>query len=128
MDTDERTEDFERRAREAFDGSVAALDAHTRSRLNHARQAALSELRTPPRWSWRAWAPAGAIAMSILAAVLLWRAPDDAISPRVAEGGAAEVGVVEIVASGEDLELVSEDLEFYEWLAMQPEAVRNGNG
>lgn len=128
MDTDERTEGFERRAREAFDESVAALDAQTRARLNHARQAALGERRIPQRWSWRGWAPAGAFAMAILAAVLLWRAPDDAAPPQVVEGGAAEVDVVEIVASGEDLELASEDLEFYEWLAMQPEAARNGNG
>ena len=128
MNTDERTEDFERRAREVFDGSVAGLDARTRSRLSHARQAALDELQTPQRWSWRGWAPAGAFAVAVLAAVLLWRAPDHAVPPQVAEEGAAEVGVVEMVASGEDLELASEDLEFYDWLAMQPEAVRNGNG
>jgi len=128
MNTDERTEGFEQRAREAFNESAAALDAQTRARLNHARQSALDELRTPQRRSWRGWAPAGAFAVAILAAILLWRAPDDAAPPQVAEGGAAEVDVVEIVASGEDLELATEDLEFYEWLAMQPEAVRNGNG
>jgi hypothetical protein len=128
MNTDERTDGLEQRAREVFDESVAALDAQTRSRLNHARQAALDELRAPQRWSWRGWAPAGAFAVAVLAAVLLWRAPDDAAPSRVAEGGAAEVDVVEIVASGEDLELASEELEFYEWLAVQPEAARNGNG
>lgn len=128
MNTDERTEGFETRAREVFDESVAALDARTRSRLNHARQAALDELRTPQRRTWRGWAPAGAFAVAILAAALLLRAPDDATPPQVAEGSAADVGVVEIVASGEDLDLASEDLEFYDWLARQPDAVRNGNG
>lgn len=128
MNTDERTGVFEQRAREAFDESVAALDAQSRSRLNHARQAALDELRTPQRWSWRGWAPAGAFAVAVLAAVLLWSAPDTAPPAQVAEGAAADVGVVEIVASGEDLELAREDLEFYDWLAVQPEAVRNGNG
>jgi hypothetical protein len=111
----------------AFDDSVAALDAQTRVRLSHARQAALDELRPAARVMARL-APAGAFAVADSRGSPALECAGRRVPPQVAEGGAAEVDVVEIVASGEDLELASEDLEFYEWLAMQPEAVRNGNG
>lgn len=116
--------EFERRARAAFDASVDDLDAATRSRLNRARQHALtaatgSSGARGSRW-WATWAPAGAVAAAVLAAVLLWRspAPDDAV---VATAPAADTqqGPLELLAAGEDLDLAAEaDLDFYAWVEL----------
>ena len=113
----EQMTDLERKAREAFDASVENLDAETRSRLNRARQAALAAGETVTVPAWRSWAPVGAVAAAVVAAVL-WR---------VQANGEAPIDLVEVVAEGEDLELMSEDLEFYSWAADQA-ATSNGVG
>jgi negative regulator of sigma E activity len=122
--------DLEHKAREAFDASVENLDAETRSRLNQARQAALAAgeaLKVP---AWRSLAPVGAVAAAVVAAVL-WRVPGDGTgnggSPHVQANGEAPIDLVEVVAEGEDLELMTEDLEFYSWAADQA-ATSNGVG
>jgi hypothetical protein len=123
---------FEQRAREVFDASVDGLDARTRSKLNQARQAATAELERSRRPSWLAWAPAGGLAAAALVALLLWRAPGtpDAQVQQVQAQEAPAPGdngdAVEILAAGEDLDLVSEDLEFYEFVAYA--TVESGNG
>ncbi|HZF28630.1 MAG TPA: hypothetical protein VE907_05915 [Gammaproteobacteria bacterium] len=123
----ERETDLERRAKRAFDDSVGALDAATRSRLTQARYRALQELAAGRRSAWLGWlrlptsplAPAGALAAVALAALLLvWRAellPSEAIleGPPVAD--------LDILLGDEDLEMLDEDLEFYAWLEEQPE-------
>jgi hypothetical protein len=114
----EQTTDFERKARALFDASVEALDANTRSRLNQARQAALAADAPAPPARWRAWAPAGAVAAALVAAVL-WRAPGTGGSPQVEANGRAPIEVVEIAAEGDDFELMIEDPEFYSWAADQ---------
>ena len=62
MSNDNDTTQFERRTKQLFDDSVAALDAATHSRLTQARYRAL-EQRTPARGGWR-WSlvPAGTLA------------------------------------------------------------------
>lgn len=125
----ERTGYTERRAREVFDASVAGLDAHTRSRLNQARQAATAELERARAPLWRTWAPAGALAAAALVAVLLWRAPGTGTeSERQAQTVADPADPVEIIAAGDDLDLVTEDLEFYRWVALETTKAGNGNG
>lgn len=125
----ERTGHTERRAREVFDASVAGLDADTRSRLNQARQAATAELeraRLPP---WRTWAPAGALAAAALVAVLLWRAAGTGAEPeQQAQAVASPADPAEILATGDDLDLVTEDLDFYEWVALETSEPGNGVG
>lgn len=114
----ERWTENERRARELFDASVAGLDAATRSRLNRARQAAVAEVEHARRSPWRAWWPAAAAASVALLAVMLWRTPGTGVEPSARGPGpvpAAEV--VEMLATGEDFAVATDDPEFYTWLA-----------
>jgi hypothetical protein len=123
----EQMTDLERKARATFDTSVENLDAEIRSRLNRARQTALAAGETGKAPAWRSWAPVGAVAAAVVAAVL-WRVPGDGGSPQVQANGDAPIDLVELVAEGEDLELMSEDLEFYSWVADQAAAYNNGVG
>lgn len=113
---DARDEALERRARELFDASVDALDAGTRSRLARARRAAVAELESRRRPVWRWWVPATVAASAALVAVLVWRAPDDAVPPVAQSVNGDAVDALELVAAGDDLDLVAEDLAFYAWL------------
>jgi NADH:ubiquinone oxidoreductase subunit 5 (subunit L)/multisubunit Na+/H+ antiporter MnhA subunit len=126
---------FEQRAREVFDASVDGLDARTRSRLNQARQAATTEIERSHRAPWRMWAPAGALAAAALVAVLLWRAPGTNDAPpaqqaqvQPALGTDASGDAAEILAAGDDLDLASEDLDFYEYVAVATDDSGNGVG
>lgn len=114
----DRLEDTARRAREVFDANVDALDDATRARLSRARFAAVAatERRARPA-RWLRWVPAVAVASTAVVAVLLWRAPDPSTPTveSVAEVD-APLEAVEVLAAGEDLDLVENDLEFYEWL------------
>jgi hypothetical protein len=123
----EQYTEFERKARVAFDASVENLDAETRSRLNRARQLALAGSAPAPARTWRSWAPFGAVAAAVVAAVL-WRVPGSVDSPQVQVNGTAPIEVVELAAEGDDLDLMSEDPEFYIWVADQASAPSNGVG
>ncbi len=112
----------EKRARELFDASVGSLDGRARTRLAAARRAAVAEVREPRGMAWRSWAPAAAMASVALVAVLLWRAQEPH-SPTAPDASTADVAAadaplapVELLASGDDLGLVENDLAFYEWL------------
>ena len=117
MSDENETGDFERRAKRAFDDSVAALDAATRSRLTHARYRALEEAPRRDR-GWRsALVPAGAIgAAALVAWLVMWQRP-----PASEDVHAASLGDLEILLGEEDLEMLDEELEFYGWLEEQPE-------
>jgi hypothetical protein len=103
---------FETRARSAFDASVEALDGATRSRLTQARHRALAARKSQPAWPWLA-APAGAVAAAVLA-VALWTGRDVGPAP---QAPAAQGEWLDLLAAGEDLELLGEDPEFYAWAA-----------
>lgn len=107
-----------RRAREVFDASVQSVDGEVRSRLSRARFEAVSaaERRTGASpWLW--WAPVAVAASAALVAVLLWRAPETTAPVAVANGpGDANLEAVELLAEGDDLDLVANELEFYAWL------------
>jgi hypothetical protein len=123
----ERPEDaLARRSREVFEASVEQLDAGTRARLRTARQAAIAELesRHPP--AWQGWLPMAVAASAVLVAVLLWRAPAESPVPVASSGAAEAIDALEIVAAGDDLDLVAEDLEFYVWLEQAGLDVHNG--
>ena len=111
-----RDESLERHAREAFDASVARLDAATRARLRDARRAAIDELESRRRPAWQGWAPVAVAASAALLAVLLWRTPAESPQPVAGPVFAETMDALEMVAAGEDLDLVIEDLEFYAWL------------
>ena len=110
--TDDLTEDLERKARALFDESVERLDGRTRSRLTQARNRAVDELRSGAvRRRWLR-GPAGlAAAMVVGAAVMLWAG----VSRNPQFPGDAPLDDLAIVADAEDLELLR-DVEFYTWL------------
>jgi hypothetical protein len=113
--------EFERRAKEGFDRSTAAIDAATRSRLTQARHRALEELpKARSRRRWQPWfVPAGAVAAAALVTVVMLR-PEN---PATDAGLQAAVALddLEILLGEEDLEMYDEEIEFYAWLEEQPE-------
>ena len=118
--------ELERQVRNVFKASVDDLDAATLSRLNRSRQQALDAAagRKRSAWRWTAWAPAGALAASVLAAVLLLRAPSETGAPVQIPATATNVEVrqdsLELLTAGEDLDLATEaDLEFYAWVELE---------
>ena len=118
MSDENVSSDFERRAKRAFDDSVAALDAATRSHLTQARYRALEERAPRQGRGWRsALVPAGALAATALFAwLVVWPSP-----PASEDVHAASLSDLEILLSEEDLEMLDEELEFYGWLEEQPE-------
>jgi len=124
MNDDGDFSDFERRAKRAFDDSVAALDGATRSRLTQARHRALDEhaQRRDRRWLF-ALVPAGAVAaMALVAWLVVVQQPP---TPEIVQEAA--LGDLEILLGEEDLEMLDEELEFYGWLEEQPEFANAGD-
>ena len=118
MSDDNDHSNFERRAKRAFDDSVAALDAATRSKLTQARYRALEEQTAARDRGFRSsLLPAGAVAATALVAFLVvWQATPPAPVPQ-----AAALGDLEILLGEEDLQMLDEEIEFYGWLEEQPE-------
>ena len=125
----ERTdESLERRAREVFDASVGKLDAATAARLRAARHAAVAELQSRRRPVWQRWSlPVAMAASAALVGVLLWHAPAESPGPVAGPVPMAAMDAIEMVADEDDLEMVTEDLEFYAWLE-QAEPAGNPGG
>ena len=123
----EQMTEFELKARDTFDASVESLDAEIRSRLNRARQAAVAAREPVRAPAWRSWAPVGAVAVALIAAVM-WRVPGTGNSPQVQINGEAPIEIVELAAEGDDFELMTEDPEFYSWVADQAGNGSNGVG
>ena len=110
--------DFEQRAKRAFDESVAAFDAATRSRLTQARHRALEQRDAGRTGVWR-WSlvPAGTlVAAALIAWFTIGQAP---VTTETVQ--AAALADLEILLGEEDLEMLDEELEFYGWLEEQPE-------
>lgn len=103
---------FEQRARGLFDDSVARLDAATLSRLNQARQSAVAAATR--RWPlpFSGWAPAGALAAAAVLAVALWVGREPAPHTRAP---AAMPDALEFMAQADDVDLLRDDVEFYDW-------------
>ena len=116
-DQDDRLEQTRRRAREVFDASVESLDAETRTRLSRARLEAVEAANRARSPGWRSWVPAAAVAATVIVAVAIWRTPERAESPvAVAASAESALDAVEMLADGEALDLVENDLAFYDWL------------
>lgn len=117
-DMNDRMREIERKSRAAFDASVEAGDAATHARLARARATALGELRHRPLPRPVAWLPVGAAAAALVAA-FLWQREEAAIAPGVAFED------FDLVAGGEDFDLLGEDADFVAWAA---EASADGVG
>ena len=114
-DMTEQKKDIERVSREAFEDSVASLDGATRSRLARARELALAEARRGYRPSLSTWLPVGAAAAAAVMAVALWSGGEPA--PQSNEPELAALDQFDIVAAGDDLDMMDEDPTFYAWAA-----------
>jgi hypothetical protein len=114
MVNDPTPDPVEQRSRELFEESVGRLDARTRSRLNQARQQALSELnKGTSRRYWLA-APLGGLAAAVvIAVVMVTGRQTNGPSP---DSAALPLDDFDIVADADSLELL-QDVEFYSWLA-----------
>jgi hypothetical protein len=111
---EEEMRNLERKSRAAFDASVEATDAATRSRLARARRAALAGLDRGRLGRPAAWVPAGAAAAAVVAA-LLWQR-EEAGAP-VAQAPAIASEDLDLVTAGEDFGLLGEDADFVAWAA-----------
>ncbi len=110
-------ESFARGASRRLSDSTDTLDAATLSRLNQARQRALNELPDGRHTASRWWLPAGAVAVTAMAAIGLWQTVDPVGDSEPAIPVAASDGIdVELLLDDSDLAMI-EDLEFFAWLA-----------
>jgi hypothetical protein len=118
------------RARALLQQHAEGLDGHTRSRLTQARHAALAAaaeprglfaslfggFARPAAGRWQRWAPAGALAASVLVvALLVTRMPG---SPGVATHATGGGEDIELLTDSDALALAQEpevDYDFYEW-------------
>ena len=114
----EKNQDFERRSREAFDDSVAALDGATRSRLARARELALAEVRRNYRPRLSTWVPVSAAAAAAVMAIALWSGRTN--GPAATEPEPLALDEFDIVAAGDDLDMMEEDPAFYSWAVDEP--------
>jgi hypothetical protein len=132
---DRNAAELERRARDAFNDSVDGLDSATLSRLNRSRQRALAAAAGRDRTGlrWKLWAPAGALAAGVLAAVLFTQSPTRTGLPApvaaTATGTDVQQDPLELLTAGEDLDLAAEaDLEFYAWVELETAGDDDGVG
>jgi hypothetical protein len=122
--SDDKVSPFEQSAKRAFDESVEALDAATRSRLTQARYRALEELKPARRVAWQ-WslAPVGTAAAAALAVWLTIGQP-----PPATDLQGTSLSDLELLLAEEDLEMLDEELDFYGWLEEQPEFASADDG
>jgi hypothetical protein len=113
-------DEFEKRSRALFNDSVDGMDFALRSRLTQARNAAIDAASSSPPWYTRiaVLAPAGVTAAAVLGAVLWLGSPLGQHVATVADGQNLED--LELVASsdegaGDALDMLQDDIEFYDW-------------
>lgn len=109
-------QDFERRSRVLFDDSVDNLDMRVRSRLTQARHAALAAAAKPSSARWLTWAPAYGAVAAVVLGVALWighSATDRVLATTDSRSGLEDL---ELVANNDQLELLQDDIEFYDWI------------
>ncbi|MGQ0811288.1 MAG: hypothetical protein ACT4OO_08695 [Nitrospiraceae bacterium] len=103
------------RSKQAMDRSLDDLDPHTLARLRLARRRALEA--APRSKAWLVWAGGFAMASVAILALVLWLKPPAMQQPNHQPA----LEDLELITSLENVEL-SEDLEFYGWLAETPSA------
>lgn len=114
-------DEFAQRVGQRLRDRADELDAATRSRLNRARQRALTELESKRKLSGsRQWLPVGAAALVAMIAIGLWqgRGPDespDALAVTFHESVVVEALDFEMLLDEDAFEMI-ENLEFFVWL------------
>ena len=121
MDNKSR-ESFEERSRALFQDSVEGLDFALRSRLTQARHAAVeaASIRRRP-WFFRigVWTPTAGVTAAAILGVFLWvGSPLGRHAVTVADGQ-PNLEDLDIVASSEEsgdaLDMLQDDVDFYDW-------------
>jgi hypothetical protein len=115
---------FEKRSRELFEESVGNVDMRVRSRLNQARHAAFAATTRPAARFLGvplATPAAGLCAVALLAAGI-WFAVPHGDRPMITAESQANFEDLDIVASAEEssgdtLEMLQDDADFYDWAA-----------
>ena len=112
--------EIEERSRALFNDSVDGMNFALRSRLTQARNAAVEAASSNRPWYTRiaVLAPAGVSAAAVLGAVLWLGSPLVQHAGTVADGQNLED--LELVASsdegaGDALDMLQDDIEFYDW-------------
>jgi len=114
--TDSRnSQSLEARIAQTLDARSEALDPDLRRRLDGARRQALAERRNRPGaiWAWPALATAGAAAALVAAIALQTETSSPPSAPQTADLD---------LLTREDFELITEDPEFFAWIAAQSES------
>jgi hypothetical protein len=122
----EHTQDaaLERRCRELFGESVEGLDMRVRSRLTHARHAALEAAgnagRRPGFLPMRVWTPAAGVSAAVLLAAALWFGGPLGHRTAPAADSQPSLEDLDIVAASDEgsadaLEMLQNDLDFYDF-------------
>jgi hypothetical protein len=119
---EQRGRAFEERSRALFHDSVEGLDFALRSRLAQARHTAIEAASTGrPSWFSRigVLTPAGVTAAAVLGAFLWMGSPLNQHAVTVADGQ-SNLEDLEIVALSDEggndaMELLQDDIEFYDW-------------
>ena len=110
------------RARTLFRDACNDIDGATLQRLRQARRAALA---APPASRLpKLLLPAGALAMSVLAATLVWQDPMTTVSP-AGEDFTIAATIGDTAVPDDDVDLY-DNLDFYTWLATQPSVASGG--
>ncbi len=119
---------LELRSRLVLEEGLSRIDAHTRSRLNQSRQAAVAAAARP---SWLArfhgaltrqvLRPAtGAAAVAALVAVFMLSSGGHQLTASVADSPASALDVLDLVTDDDAMNFVEDnDGSFYEWAAAQ---------
>ena len=121
--------DFERQSRALFQDSVDGLDMRIRSRLTQARHAALATAAgRAPRARWMTWAPVSGAAAALVLGVTLWMGQGSSDRLLATTDGGSGFEDLEMVASNDQLELLQDDIEFYDWIDKPPASDPAGAG
>ena len=114
--------EFEKRSRALFNDSVDGMDFALRSRLTQARNAAIEAASSNRPWYTRiaVLAPAGVTAAAVLGAVLWLGWSPLAQHTVTVTDGRSNLEDLELVASSEEgagdaLDMLQDDIEFYDW-------------
>ncbi|QOJ35613.1 MAG: DUF3619 family protein [Nitrospira sp.] len=112
--SDEETDRLARAAKQMLDHSAQDLDPWTIGRLQRARLQALDKASRRRPWLVWAWGTAAFASLVAVVSVMWWTS-----SAGLHSSNLPLLEDLELVRSSENLEL-SEDLDFYDWLAEGP--------
>jgi hypothetical protein len=131
---DEMPQDsLEQRGRELFDASVDGVDMRIRSRLNQARHVALQAAGGPRARLLRfpLWTSAAGVTAAAVLGIAIWVGMPFGEHPVVVADNQSSFEDLEIVAAtdestGDPIEMLQDDVEFYDWAADKTAPVDSG--